>query len=133
MTGSLFEKLNVLAIDDESFSRNFVARVLEAVGVGNAIMAKSGAEAFEILESDETTFDLIICDIEMPEMTGYEFVRKIRYGTVPQYKDIPVIILTGKDTDKNIRSARIHKISDFLIKPPTADSLSDSIRRVLFD
>ena len=75
--------------------------------------------------------DLAVCDIEMPEMNGYEFVRKVRFGAVAGYKELPVIMLTGKDTDKNVQSARIHKIDGFLVKPAKAEPLKAAIRRVL--
>ena len=62
-------------------------------------------------------------------MGGYEFVRKVRFGAIPSYKDIPIIMLTGKDTDKNVQSARIHKIDGFLVKPAKAEPLKAAIRR----
>ena len=64
-------------------------------------------------------------------MCGYEFVRQVRYGAVPGYKDIPIIMLTGKDTDKNARKARIHKISGFLVKPAKPNTLTNAIRHAL--
>ena len=63
----------------------------------------------------------------MPEMSGYEFVCRLRYRTPPGYKDLPVLMLTGHDTSKNLSRARTHKIDSFLVKPATAYVLRRSI------
>ena len=79
--------------------------------------------ALERLESHPGTVDLIISDIEMPEMTGFELARKIRYGIVERYRKIPFLMLTGQDTEDNARKGRIHKIDGFIVKPPKPDDL----------
>ena len=131
MSKSEFAGLTVLAVDDEEFARGLIVRVLEGMGVGTVLTAENGAAALTCLDGADPAIDLVISDIEMPEMNGYEFVRRLRYGTLPAYKNVPVIMLTGKDTDKNIRSARIHKISGFVVKPPEVNILTDQIRRAL--
>ncbi len=67
----------------------------------------------------------------MPEMTGYEFVRQVRYGTVPRFKDVPILILTGQATEKNVQRAQTHKINGFVTKPPTVDILRLEIHAAL--
>ena len=129
MTSDEFASLNVMAIEDEAFSQTVLAKVLEEVGVNSVTMAENGADAITKLAEADAKIHLIICDIEMPEMGGYEFVRRVRYGAVADYKDVPVIMLTGKDTDKNVQSARIHKIDGFLVKPAKAEPLKAAIRR----
>ncbi len=131
MPHASLEGCNILIIDDEPISRVAVTKTLGNIGVGNVSEADNGNDALRLLETADPKINVIICDIEMPEMTGYEFVRRVRYGTVPEYAKVPIIILTGKDTDKNLRDARIHKINDFLLKPPTAETLKTSINRVL--
>ena len=131
MTSDEFSSLNVMAVEDEAFSVKVLEKVLEKVGVASVTVAGNGAEAMEKLSEAEPKIDLVICDIEMPEMGGYEFVRQVRFGAVPGYKDIPVIMLTGKDTDENAQKARIHKISGFLVKPPKPDTLGNTIRHAL--
>lgn len=131
MIDTEFAARTILAVDDETFARGMIVRVLEVLGVGQVLTAENGAEALAALEAAEPPVDLIISDIEMPDMTGYELVRRLRYGTLPAYKTVPVIMLTGKDTDKNVRGARIHKISGFVVKPPEAGVLKDQIRRAL--
>ena len=119
--------VNILVVDDEPFSLKTVESVLEGIGIGEVLTAPDGAAALDLLASTETELHAVICDIEMPELTGYEFVRRLRYGAVPQYKDVPVLMLTGHDTPKNLRRARTHRIDGFIVKPPTADVLRREI------
>lgn len=120
-----FNALTVLVVDDEAFSQTIVTKVLSTLGVDNVLKAGNGAEAIEVLETSAETIDLIISDIEMPEMDGFELARKVRYGIVEQYQKIPFLMLTGADTEDNIRKGRIHKIDGFIIKPPKAEQLRD--------
>ncbi len=131
MVDDEFKSLNVMVIEDEAFTQEVVSRILQTIGVNSVIVCENGADALARLAGAEAKIDIAVCDIEMPEMNGYEFVRKVRFGAVPGYKDLPVIMLTGKDTDKNVQSARIHKIDGFLVKPAKAEPLKAAIRRVL--
>ena len=123
MSDDEFASLNVMMIEDEAFTQEVVSKILRTIGVNSVIVCENGADALTRLAGAEAKIDIAVCDIEMPEMSGYEFVRKVRFGAVPGYKDLPVIMLTGKDTDKNVQSARIHQIDGFLLKPITADQV----------
>ena len=131
MVDEAYGALTVMVVDDEAFSRKFVLRILEAIGIGHVITAESGSIALGQLDETKGDVDLVICDIEMPEMTGYEFARRVRYGTVPRFKDVPILILTGQASDKNVKKARMYKINGFVTKPPTVDLLRVFIRDVL--
>lgn len=131
MTKDAFQSLRVLVVDDEAFSQQLVVLVLEKLGVGNVGVAHNGKHALEVLGTAAEPFDLIISDIEMPEMGGFELARRIRYGVVPRYKDIPILMLTGHGTEENVRKGRLHRIQGFIVKPPSADALKKHIRRAL--
>ncbi len=115
--------VNVLVVEDEKFSQQFVTRILDSIGVASIVVAESGAKAIEHLNDEKSSIDLIICDIEMPGMDGFEFVRRLRYGDVSKYKDVPILMLTGVDTPRNVRRGRYHKIAGFLVKWPAEDTL----------
>lgn len=131
MSDDEFASLNVMVIEDDVFTQEVVSRILQTIGVNSVIVCDNGADALARLAGAEAKIDIAVCDIEMPGMNGYEFVRKVRFGAVPGYKDLPIIMLTGKDTDKNVQSARIHKIDGFLVKPAKAEPLKAAIRRIL--
>ena len=129
--GDVFGSINVMVVDDEVFAQRFVTRILNMLGIGEVLTADNGAEALERLAETDIAIDLIISDIEMPETDGYEMVRKIRYGAVPKYKDVPILILTGQNTDQNVQKARFHKINGFIVKPPNAEDLERKLRNAL--
>ncbi len=131
MTDNTFGSAKVMIVDNEAFSRKYVTRILEAIGIGAIETALSGASALARLAELDADVHLVICDIEMPEMNGYEFVRRVRYGTVPRYKDVPILILTGHSTEKNVQRAHTHKINGFVTKPATVDLLKVQVRDLL--
>ena len=131
MVDKIFNNLSAMVVDDELIARNHVARMLEKIGLGEIVTADNGAEALEKLEARKEDLDVIVCDIEMPEMDGYELIRRIRYGVVPRFKDVPIVVLTGVDSEKNVRHARILKIDGFVVKPANAELFEKRIRRIL--
>jgi two-component system, chemotaxis family, chemotaxis protein CheY len=131
MPDETFSTITVMVVDDEDFMRKFVARALAEIGVRNVVTAQDGIDALAQLDEPDSAVDIVICDIEMPEMTGYEFVRRIRFGTIPRFKGLPVLILTGQDTEVNMRKAKIYKINGFLLKPPRIDALRDEMSKIL--
>ena len=131
MTTDALSKTTVLVVDDEAFALRLVTRVLEKLGVGAVVTAGNGNEAIAVLGDESQAIDLVISDIEMPEMDGWELARKIRYGVVPQYKEVPILMLTGQDTEDNVKKGRIHKIEGFIVKPPKADVLQSYLAKVL--
>lgn len=128
---NVFEKLCVLVVEDEAFSLRFVLRILQKLGVSQVLDAANGAEALDRLAHSDIPVDLVISDIEMPEMDGYELVRRIREGAAPGYTDVPVLMLTGQNVDDAEETARIHKVGGYVIKPPKLDQLEEHIKRAL--
>ncbi len=120
----------VLIVDDDENGRELISGILGHIGVGQVLEAESGERALALLEGEEGKIDLILCDIEMPVMKGYELVRRIRYGTVPKFKDVPILMLTAHDTARNVRQARVHKVSGFIPKTAMLEHLEKQIRRL---
>ena len=63
--------LHILVVDDELFMRKLVERILTELGVGHVSGAENGLAGLNILKSISGTIDVIICDLEMPEMNGF--------------------------------------------------------------
>ena len=131
MENAKFDSVNVLVIEDNELASRVVVHILEKLGVDQVMTADNGANALEILKESNADIDICICDLEMPVMGGYEFIRRVRYGTVPRYKDVPILVLTGADTEKNVKKSRIYRISGFMIKPPTIEDLGQQISQTL--
>ena len=123
----------VLVIDDELVALKFSQKILENIGIGEVLTATGGGQALELLGQRDGPVDLIITDIEMPDMDGYSFVRRLRFGTVPQFKDVPVIMLTGHYDDDHTKKATAHRVQGFLVKPPSVQVMKVEVEKVLAD
>lgn len=124
MSSALFSSLCVLIVDDEVFARQILTRTLDQLGVAEIIEAEDGEKALALMASTDKDIGLIITDIAMPEIDGWSFARRVRYGAVERFKGLPILMLTGNDTEANAQKARTHKINGFVVKPPKAELLS---------
>ena len=126
-----YQPLTIMVVDDDDLGRKYLTTLLDGIGVGCVLAAGNGAEALRMLGETDADVDLVICDIEMPELNGFEFARRIRYGLIPRFKDLPILMLTGHTTEKHIEYAHTHKVSGMVEKPLTADFLKIEIKTVL--
>jgi CheY-like chemotaxis protein len=104
-----------------------LAKVLRDRGM-ITIKAEDGVRALEILEQEE--FDLVLMDIMMPIMDGYETITKIREQ--PQYEDLPIIALTAKAMQDDRRRCLAVGANDYLAKPVDAERLLALLRLWLY-
>jgi len=116
----------ILIVEDEASIRSFVKAYLESDGF-RVLDAANGKEGLEILSKE--TPDLIVSDIMMPQMDGYEFFRELRAR--PALKDVPVIILTVKDEFNDIKFAYLLGVEEYITKPFEPSVLSSRIRHIL--
>ena len=131
MTFNPLQSLNVLVIEDQEIAQVMVRRVLSAIGVENVVTVSNGVEGIDALKDAEPKVELIFCNINMPEMGGYEFVCRLRLGAVPGCEDLPVLILTGDESDANVQNAKIHNFHSFIVKPADADTLRNQMLHAL--
>ena len=130
MAKSNLASVNVLIVDDQELVRRVVSAVLGKIGVAGVVTADDGAVAIDSLGQGELDIDLVVCDIDMPEKTGWEFVSDVRGGAVPGKEDIPILMLTALDTDYAMAGDQ-HRIDGFISKPPTVERLRDHMIRAL--
>lgn len=117
-------KFNILVADDEVNIRRGLAMGLTDEGY-NVYEAGNGLEALKIIGSKDV--DLVITDLKMPEMTGEELLKQI----TANYKNIPVIILTGHGTIETAVETMHNGAYDFMTKPLNLDHLFLIIKRAL--
>lgn len=101
---------NILVVDDYAHIRRLYEYTLEKNGYV-PFTAANGKEALRLMES--THIDLVVLDVMMPAMDGYDFLKTIRDGG----SDIPVLIITAKDSAEDLRKAFMLGTDDFMVKP----------------
>jgi len=113
----------VLVVDDEEVIRKFLK--INLVNWGYEVReAVDGAEALEQLKLDD--FNLLICDIIMPNKDGWEVLKEMRSD--PKTKDIPVIVLTGKNEDTEMFKGYDMGANYYMTKPFTKAQLQYGLK-----
>lgn len=107
------EKPVVLIAEDTAIFRKMVRSIFEELGF-EILMALDGAEAVKILAEKYKEIDLIVSDIEMPNMTGYEFAKAVRENT--NWKHLPMIALTTRYSPDDIQKGKVAGFTEYLEK-----------------
>ncbi len=113
----------VLVADDSSTMRKIILRSLQAVGVTEVTEAADGTEAVSLFKPGE--FEMVLTDWNMPGKTGLEVVEEIR----SQDKDVPIIMVTTEAEKGRVMQAIQAGVSDYLVKPFTADTLREKLEK----
>jgi signal transduction histidine kinase/ActR/RegA family two-component response regulator len=119
-------EVRVLVVDDSRETVSALRDLLESEGA-IVTTALSGAEGLRIAKEEE--FDLVISDISMPEMDGYQFLKELRSGS--KKPAVAAVALTGFGRQEDIREARRAGFDEHLTKPVRFDQLIEVIRRTI--
>ena len=117
--------LNILIVDDSSLTRKAIKRIIDMVGldVGQIFEAENGIEALKILE--ETKIDLVLADLNMPEMGGIEMIYRMRGNEAT--KDIPVVVISTESSTTRIEGLLANGAKAYLHKPFTPEEVKEVI------
>jgi chemotaxis protein histidine kinase CheA/ActR/RegA family two-component response regulator len=115
---------SILVVDDSISIRRFVSSILENAGY-KTTLANDGVDALEKLKAGR--FDLILTDLEMPRMHGYELIAEVKQNIA--FRSIPIIILTGRAGEKHSRKGMELGASAFLVKPFNEQELLEEINK----
>ena len=116
----------VLIVDDSLTVRKATSRLLERKGY-RVLIAKNGTEALEIIEKSRP--DIILTDLEMPQMNGFEFIEMIRNNA--DTVRIPLIVISSRTADKHRQMAEQLGANVFIGKPYKEDALLEQIEHLL--
>jgi len=121
------EQERVVVVADDSISvRKFVGRMLEKNGY-RVILASDGLEAAELIAQHGC--HLVITDLEMPRMTGYELMAQLRQS--PSTRRIPVMVVTSRAGAKHRDRAMKEGAVAFLTKPVQEDQLTEAVEQLI--
>jgi CheY-like chemotaxis protein len=131
--------LSVLIVEDIGFIRLLVTSVLRALGVENVQMAENGAEAVRMITDKAKTvpegtppYDLVICDLMMPEVDGFMFLRWARTSTNSPDRFMPIIILSAASDTNYVQRTRDLGANEFLAKPFSTQTVWDRLMHVVY-
>lgn len=119
--------LTVLAVDDVKEARDLLRLMLKDIGVNQIFTASDGKEALDFLSECETMINVIICDWNMPRVTGLEILRQVR--TVDP--DIPFLMATGVSDTESVEVAKGDGVTGYLVKPYSAEQLEKKLKFIL--
>ena len=120
---------HILIVDDSILMRTALKRTIDMVGIETASIseASNGIEALEVLDSNPV--DLILTDLNMPEMNGVELIHCLKEKS--EYANIPIIVITTESSTIRIEDLLAEGIQDYLHKPFTPEEFREIITRSL--
>jgi cyclic di-GMP phosphodiesterase len=121
------DKKVILVVDDTPANIAILINILKsdyAVKV-----AKDGAKALQIAQSSATGIDLVLLDVLMPEMDGFEVCERLKQDATT--RDIPVVFVTGRTTDEDLAKGKELGAAGYLTKPIEPETVMATVRSVL--
>jgi len=120
------KNMRILVVDDFSTMRKIIKNILRQLGFNNVVESDDGTTAWETLNRDN--IDFIISDWNMPQMTGIELLRKVRASE--EYATTPFLMVTAEAQQENIIEAVQAKVSNYIVKPFTPETLGQKIDKI---
>jgi len=118
--------MKILVVDDFSTMRRIVRNLLKELGFSNVYEAEDGVDALRKLRAE--TFDFVVSDWNMPNMTGIDLLREIRKDGA--LKHLPVLMVTAEAKKENIIEAAQAGASGYVVKPFTAITLDEKLKKI---
>lgn len=122
------DKMKILSVDDSTTIRKIIRASVEILNY-SLLEASGGAEALDILAKERENIKLILLDLNMPGMSGFEFLKTVKKDNL--YKDIPVMMVTTEGEKENIVKAVQAGVANYLLKPFTSEELTKKIMQCI--
>lgn len=120
------KNMRILVLDDFSTMRKIIKNILRQLELTNVVEADDGTTAWEVLNRDN--IDFIVSDWNMPKMSGIELLRKVRASE--EYAATPFLMVTAEAQQENIIEAVQAKVSNYIVKPFTPETLAQKIDKI---
>ncbi len=128
---ALKANMKILVIDDMATMRKIIKNMLGQIGFTNITEADDGATALPMIEAAAGTdepYEFIVSDWNMPQMTGLDLLKHLR--ATEQYKSLPFLMITAEAEQGNVVIAVKAGVSNFIVKPFSAQVLKDKIDKI---
>ena len=121
--------MKVLLIDDSTTMRKIQRRALSSLGIEDVEEASNGREGVDKLQAESYAYNMVLLDMNMPEMGGMEVLKTVRAD--PNSKGIPIIMCTSVADKEQVMEAIKSGASNYVVKPFTPDDLQKKISKYL--
>jgi PAS domain S-box-containing protein len=128
--GKRFAGKKLLVVEDVEINREIIISILEDTGI-DIDCAQNGQEAVEMVTGAPDKYDMILMDIQMPKMDGYEATRLIRALSSPNLKDIPIIAMTAHVFTSDIEECLSAGMNDHIGKPLDIEDVMNKLNKYL--
>lgn len=129
MSKIIYDRLKVLVIEDEDFTRNLICRLLREVGVRSIGECTNGKDG--LMELVRARPHLVFCDIHMEPMNGLQFLKGVRNIKVKGVDRTPVVFLTGDSSTDLVIFAKEYGVAGYLVKPVSLKQMRDRIDHIV--
>ncbi|MCM8541797.1 MAG: response regulator [Lentisphaeraceae bacterium] len=121
--------MKVLLIDDSTTMRKIQRRALSTLGIENVDEASNGREGVDKLQAENYAYNMVLLDMNMPEMGGMEVLKTVRAD--PKSNNIPIIMCTSVADKEQVMEAIKSGASNYVVKPFTPEDLQKKISKYL--
>ena len=121
------KNIKILIVDDFATMRKVIRNILKQLGYENIVEAEDGALGLRTLKSQK--IDFVICDWNMPNMTGLELLKAVRADA--DIGTTPFLMVTAEALQENVVAAVKAGVSNYIVKPFTAEILNEKITKIL--
>jgi DNA-binding response OmpR family regulator len=118
--------LTILVVEDDQSMRSLITLILQRSG-NTPVAAEDGRQAIQLFQAAPAFFDLIVCDWNMPSLSGIDVFRQVH----AQKPKLPFVMVTARCDLESVKTAQKSGISFYIVKPFTADALQAKIGSAL--
>jgi DNA-binding NtrC family response regulator len=119
--------LSILVVDDDEDMRKLICAMLKRMNVNLVTEAQNGEEALERISAARAPFSIVICDWEMPRISGIDLFKQVH----ATYPELPFLMLTGRSDLESVVAAKKAGIMGYLVKPISPLQLRTKIAALL--
>lgn len=126
-TTKKLEDLKILIADDQHEARSMMKNMIKSYGITQVFEANDGKQALEFFDTMPEYVDVIICDWNMPSITGVEFLRQLRSVNA----NVPFLMVTGRSDASSVLEAKASGVTSYIRKPFSTQQLEAKLRIIL--
>ncbi len=115
--------VKTLVVEDNSHTMKLVRTILNGIGVGQVFTAVDGADALNFIHEAGELINFIVCDWNMPKMTGIELLHEVK----AIHPEMPFLMITARATAESVKAARKAGVDAYIAKPFSPQTLEEKI------